>query len=36
MAQYIAGYGREPASMAQADINGDRSVDVLDLVILAD
>ena len=36
MAQYIAGYGREPASMTQADINGDRSVDVLDLVILAD
>ena len=36
MAQYIAGYGRAPASMTQADINGDRSVDVLDLVILAD
>ncbi|MDP7658312.1 MAG: dockerin type I repeat-containing protein [Candidatus Thalassarchaeaceae archaeon] len=36
MAQYIAGYGREPASMVQADINQDRSVDVVDLVLLAD
>jgi hypothetical protein len=36
MAQYITGYGREPASMAQADVNGDRSVDVADLVLLAD
>jgi len=36
MVQYILGYGDAPASMRGADINGDRAVNVLDLVLLAD
>ena len=36
MVQYILGYGDAPASMQGADINGDHTVNVLDLVMLAD
>ena len=36
MVQYILGFGDAPASMQGADINGDRAVNVLDLVLLAD
>ena len=36
MVQYILGYGDAPASMRGADINGDRVVNVQDLVLLAD
>jgi hypothetical protein len=35
MVQYILGYGDAPASMQGADINGDHTVNVLDLVMLA-
>ena len=36
MVQYILGYGDSLASMQGADINGDHSVNVQDLVLLAD
>ena len=36
MVQYILGYGDAPASMQGADINGDRAINVQDLVLLAD
>ena len=36
MVQYILGYGDSLASMQGADINGDHTVNVQDLVLLAD